>query len=292
MSDQDDLLKLQHLLDEGRITQQEYERERAWILGSGPVSDADVSPVTAQNASGTHVIGLHEIEEQEDAAKGAETARNANVASDGQGAARGQAQYGSDHAAAPDKEHQKRIPTVWKVILVAFLVWILLLASAVVYLRLRGTSSGTMSESTVGAQTMQGSETAQSAAQEIQDGASDVTYDAFVIQLETTLGTYYGSNYSITDDGKTLTISLMGEGIAADAMYVVKGADGAAAVWSELKDSMRTLAVTCFDGANAGELTRHVVLNILNDQNQSNVILSYLDGACIYDATETSDLTN
>lgn len=276
MSDLDDLKRLEELLQAGKITRQEYESERAWITGSAAAEEIQ-DPMPQAHS---HVIDLHEIEVQE-------AAEHSKTATAGKAAA-ARSSHGNDNTA------RRRIPTVWKVILIAFLVWILLLATAVVYLRIRNVNQPAVTreslQSTAGSQTQAGSETAQSAAQELQDNTAEATYDAFVTQLETTLGTYYGSNYSITDDGKTLTVSLMGEGIAADAMYVVQGADGAAEIWSELKSSMQTLAMTCFDGANARAAERHVVLNILNDQNQENVILSYLDGQCIYDATTTTDL--
>lgn len=277
MSDQDDLKRLDSLLADGRITQEEYESERAWILGG----EESVAASAPRAASGSHVIDLHEIEALERVAAAASRESTA-------------ADRSSMNAGRKDATPQRRIPTVWKVILAVFVVWILLLATAVVFLRIHNsTAAATQAvvQSTAGAQTQAGSETAQTAAQELQENTAEASYEAFVTQLETTLGTYYGNDYSVTDDGKTLTVSLMGDGIAADAMYVVQGADGAAEIWSELKTSMQALAVTCFDGANGQAPERHVVLNILNDQNQENVILSYLDGTCIYDATETADLT-
>lgn len=279
MSDLDDLRKLQEQLDSGQISAEEYASERAWITGS-IADDHGSGTVTPRTTTGGHVIDLHEIEEAQAAPS-----------------------HVSPASVHPDKgtrsDHnppRKRIPTVWKAILIAFAVWILLLATAVVYLRLRNTGAqpavtSADLQSTAGAQTQQGSETAQSAAQEIQAATAEASYETFVNELESILGTYYGDAYTVTDDGTTLTVSLMGDGIAADAMYVVQGANGAAEIWSELKVSMQTLAVTCYNGANAEAPERHVTLNILNDQNPENVILSYLDGTCIYDATETSDLS-
>lgn len=277
MSDLDDLRKLQERLNAGQMTPEEYARERDWILGGSTDDSADIGISSVPPQS--HVIDLHEIEEAE--ARAAGTSMTATNSSQSDPPARGASASGH------------RIPTVWKVILTTFLIWILLIATAVVYLRIRNVRQPAAQSAGLdkaGTQSQAGSETAQNAAQEIQNTTAALTYETFVAQLETILTTYYGDAYSITDDGKTLTVSLMGEGIAADAMYVVQGADGAAAIWSELKASMQTLAVTCFDGANAQSPERHVVLNILNDQNQENVILSYLDGTCIYDATETSDL--
>lgn len=257
MSDLDDLEKLEQLYKAGKITAEEYAHERAWITGSA--SDETVLPPKG------HVIDLHEIEQEEPPR---ETTSRQNKTPDKR----------------KDDKPRRSLPTVWKVILVAFVVWILLIVTAVVWLNIRR-SNQIEAQQTAGTQTQQGSETAQNAADELQGNAADASYEAFTAQLETTLANYYGDNYTINDDGKTLTISLTGEGIAADAMYVVEGVDGAAAVWSELKASMQSLAITCFDGANADAPERHVVLNILNDQNAENVILSYLDGQCIYDAT-------
>lgn len=251
MSDLDDLEKLEQRYKDGKMTAEEYAHERAWITGS----TSDESVIQPKG----HVIDLHEIEQKEDQPAG--TARERQ------------------------EQPRKKMPTVWKAILIAFAVWILLLVTAVVYLRLRNVNT----QDSVATQTQQGSETAQSAADDLQGNTAEASYETFTTELESTLATYYGDHYTINDDGKTLTISLTGEGIAADAMYVVDGVDGAAAVWSELKASMQNLAITCFDGANADSPERHVVLNILNDQNEENVILSYLDGQCIYDATESAD---
>lgn len=267
MSDLDDLQRLRDQLDEGKITAEEYARERAWITGSVVESAAEAGAEASAPRSRGHVIDLHEIEENEPAA---------------------------GHTTAQPDRTRKRIPMVWKVILVALVVWILLIITAVLYLHLRGNQSDGTSgaQTTVVTQTRQGSATAQNAADELQGSTGEgLSYDEFKNQLVTTLGAYYAGHSSITDDGKTLTISLTGDGIAADAMYVVEGVDGAAALWDELKSSMQTLAETCYNGANAATPSRHVVLNILNDQNEENAILSYLDGSCIYDATESAETT-
>lgn len=256
MSDRDDLQKLEQRLKDGEITREEYENERAWITGS-------TASEKARPTAG-HVIDLHEIEDEAPREDTKSRGRNRDT--------------------AKQDRPKSKLPTVWKVILVAFVVWILLIVTAVVWLNIRRSNQIT-AQQTAGVQTQQGSETAQNAADELQGNTAEASYEAFTAQLESTLANYYGDNYTINDDGKTLTISLMGEGIAADAMYVVEGVDGAAAIWDELKASMQSLAITCFDGANADAPERHVVLNILNDQNAENVILSYLDGQCIYDAT-------
>lgn len=133
------------------------------------------------------------------------------------------------------------------------------------------------------------SETVSGAASEIAANAvsgETQTYEEFLSSLKTVLKNSYGNNYQINDDGTTLTISIWQDGVAKEAAYIVDGYESSDAAWENMKSSVQNLASTCFLSANASSASRHVCVNILNDQNQSNVLLSYLDGECIYDAVE------
>ena len=114
------------------------------------------------------------------------------------------------------------------------------------------------------------------------------SYDDFVAGLKTTLASTYGENFSVEDDGKTLTISIWQDGVAKEAAYIVDGIETSGDAWDNMKAAVQNLASTCFLSANANGASRHVCVNILNDQNQSNVLLSYLDGECIYDVVESA----
>ncbi len=136
-----------------------------------------------------------------------------------------------------------------------------------------------------------GADTVSSAAQKIaSDSVSggETSYDDFVAGLKTTLSSTYGDNFSVEDDGKTLTISIWQDGVAKEAAYIVDGIETNDDAWNNMKAAVQNLASTCFLSANANGASRHVCVNILNDQNQSNVLLSYLDGECIYDAVESA----
>ena len=136
-----------------------------------------------------------------------------------------------------------------------------------------------------------GADTVSSAAQKIaSDSVSggETSYDDFVAGLKTTLASTYGDNFSVEDDGKTLTISIWQDGVAKEAAYIVDGIETNDDAWNNMKAAVQNLASTCFLSANANGASRHVCVNILNDQNQSNVLLSYLDGECIYDAVESA----
>ncbi len=136
-----------------------------------------------------------------------------------------------------------------------------------------------------------GADTISSAAQKIASDAvsgGEESYDDFVAGLKTTLASTYGENFSVEDDGKTLTISIWQDGVAKEAAYIVDGIETSDDAWDNMKAAVQNLASTCFLSANANGASRHVCVNILNDQNQSNVLLSYLDGECIYDAVESA----
>ena len=136
-----------------------------------------------------------------------------------------------------------------------------------------------------------GADTISSAAQKIASDAvsgGEESYDDFVAGLKTTLASTYGENFSVEDDGKTLTISIWQDGVAKEAAYIVDGIETSGDAWDNMKAAVQNLASTCFLSANANGASRHVCVNILNDQNQSNVLLSYLDGECIYDVVESA----
>lgn len=76
--------------------------------------------------------------------------------------------------------------------------------------------------------------------------------------------------------------------MADEASYVLEGNEQSAEAWDNLKKSLENLSLTCFTEANSVAPERHVVLNVLNDQNTENVLLSYLDGSCVYDVVAST----
>lgn len=309
MSDVDDLVKLQKLLDSGAITRQEYEREKAWILGTpGESKDAasralpkDLPPAPdafpgdsaletrperkrAKRPSGNHGAPLY---------TGAEPERQSSAA--------GALPAGSPGPKAGESVWLKVLAAVlsvfvtWPAAFVLILVKkpyrhqmvnvILALWNGIATVVLIAFIAYTAAISSLSG--ARGSETAAAANTELSGAAKSVSsYDAFVDALKSTLSSSYGDHYTVDDDGKTLTISIWQDGVAKEAEYVLSGSQDSAASWDGLKESLQSLALTCFQKANSENPERHVVLNVLNDQNTENVLLSYLDGTCVYDVVQ------
>lgn len=323
MSDVDDLVKLQKLLESGAITRQEFEQEKAWILGSASGSSTEKKAETRAAQMPHNPVPQEEIPEDtfpgdagdEDVlgdVPARRTRRRMTTPQDGGQLYREAPYQGTAYAAASGKkrntgtvqQNTSADNSIWLKILIIvlsiFITWpvafvllltkkpfgktaniilsvwngfatVLLIASIARTVTLKSVQNSLSS-----------SETAQQVTSAISDTESASSYDAFLASLEETLQNSYGDHYSIDDDGTTLTISIWQDGVASEAEYVIAGSESADA-WDGLKESLQNLSITCFEQANSASPERHVVLNVLNDQNTENVLLSYLDGSCVYD---------
>ncbi|MGN1022855.1 MAG: hypothetical protein ACI4OJ_05090, partial [Lachnospiraceae bacterium] len=301
--DVDDLLKLQKLLDSGAITRQEFEREKAWILGTaGDSGDAAAKTSPASSVPAPDAFPGEEALGERPERKRKRPARGQEVPLYTAGEVPPKTPV-PEAVKAPSGTLWKVLSAVlsiiftWPVAFVLILVkkpfahrvvnWILALWDGIATVVLIASIAYTAAISSLSGQTT-GAQTADAADAALSGTGESTSYDSFVEGLKQTLQTSYGDQYTVEDDGKTLTISIWQDGVAKEAQYVIDGSSDSTSAWADLKDSLQNLSMTCFQQANSASPERHVVLNVLNDQNTENVLLSYLDGTCVYDVVETA----
>lgn len=310
MSDVEDLLKLQKLLDSGAITRQEYEREKAWILGTAGDS---LDAASQQKALPTAPPAPDAFPEGSTLETRPERKR-AKRPSGNRGTVLCTAEEPQPHFDIPQtppagSQRPQAGESIWLKVLVAvlsvFVTWpaafvlilvkkpyrhrmvnvILALWDGIATVVLIAFIAYTAAISSISGAS--GSQTADAANTELSGAAESASsYDAFVDALKSTLQSSYGDHYTVEDDGKTLTVSIWQDGVAKEAEYVINGSQDSSNAWDGLKESLQSLSMTCFQKANSESPERHVVLNVLNDQNTNNVLLSYLDGTCVYDVVQ------
>lgn len=128
--------------------------------------------------------------------------------------------------------------------------------------------------------------TASSVTAEVSKAQAADSYSVFLAGLDSSLRQSYGNDYILSDNGKELSISIWKNGIAAEAEQAIS--DGGAEMdnWTSMRSAIQTLADTIDQALRQTSDLRHVRLNLLNDTNTDNVLLSFYDAECIYDAVE------
>lgn len=112
------------------------------------------------------------------------------------------------------------------------------------------------------------------------------SYSVFLASLDSSLRQSYGNNYILSDNGKVLSISIWKNGLATEAEMAISNGGEELDSWSSMRSAIQTLADTIYKALGQTSDQRHVELNLLNDTNTDNVLLSFYDAECIYDAVE------
>ncbi len=96
----------------------------------------------------------------------------------------------------------------------------------------------------------------------------------------------FGSDYTITTDEDTITVSVWKEGVAAAVTFVqAAGGDTNHPDWVTVKESFTSLYNSLNELLIAGGYNDYsIFLNALNDQNKENTLLTIAYGIIIYDA--------
>ena len=93
-------------------------------------------------------------------------------------------------------------------------------------------------------------------------------------------------NYDISCEDDTITVNVWQDGIAAGAMLATAGNQEAKSAWDSLVENTQGYCESTSELVDSLGLDDvFVVVNILNDQNTENVLLSILEGTVIYDVT-------
>ncbi|RKM56118.1 hypothetical protein D6855_14750 [Butyrivibrio sp. CB08] len=116
-------------------------------------------------------------------------------------------------------------------------------------------------------------------------GTSDEEAVSLIMTVtEASVKSSFGKNYSIYKKGNMVTLNLWQDGVAAGAYGVAAGLVDKKE-WDNMTETIRTsIATVLYDALEPYGV--HANVNILNDYNTDNVLVSYLDGVKVYDALE------
>lgn len=111
--------------------------------------------------------------------------------------------------------------------------------------------------------------------------------------LNVSMAANYGSNYSVKQDDNMLIVSVWNDGVAAGAALAQQGNAEMINAWMGMSDNMVVLcdSVRVLLDQNGHTLTTAVV-NVVNDANRDNLLLTVKDGAVVYDCVYGIDLLN
>lgn len=123
------------------------------------------------------------------------------------------------------------------------------------------------------------------AANELEETDVDV-YES-VRQLIETVSAMYFQDISVTydEESDSYIVSVCQEGVASDLVAVRAGTLDRSA-WDQVVDTMTDDCNSIKNVVETAELDSNVMLNILNDQNRDNVLLTIINGTVIYNAAD------
>lgn len=116
------------------------------------------------------------------------------------------------------------------------------------------------------------------------DSESSVSLDLLAAAMNLTLqDSFENSDFSYDDTSITMTV--WQDNIAAGALLAQQGNAELQESWNEMRDNLINMCQSARDMLDeAGYTDVTVTLNLLNDMNQDNTLLSVMDGVVIYDA--------
>ena len=110
-------------------------------------------------------------------------------------------------------------------------------------------------------------------------------FEFYKLYAEVVLKKNYGDNYELYQDGDTITIKIWKEGIAQGAILARNGNTELLDSWDTMVNNTKEFATTRYEELETVNATdKHVMVNIMNDENLDNVLVTYMDGVVVYDA--------
>lgn len=104
--------------------------------------------------------------------------------------------------------------------------------------------------------------------------------------IENVSSTYFQDVTVLYDEEKNaFIVNVCQEGVAAD-LVAVKAGTLDRDTWDQVADTMAKNCSSMKELAETAELDSNVMLNILNDQNRDNILLSIINGTVIYNAAD------
>lgn len=92
-------------------------------------------------------------------------------------------------------------------------------------------------------------------------------------------------NYKVDYDDSGITLSLWQDGLAAGSILAAAGNQESVESWNNIRENLLTFSDSVYETMEtAGHGDAILMINILNDQNTENVLLSVVNGTIVYDA--------
>ncbi|MBR1796839.1 MAG: hypothetical protein IJ757_02310 [Clostridiales bacterium] len=113
----------------------------------------------------------------------------------------------------------------------------------------------------------------------------EISVEEYIDYLNVTLNNAFGDNYTLSFEDGFITISVWQNGVAQGAALASSGNQTYIDGWNNLVDSMQTMADGIYSGldyVNADDI--HIIINVLNDENLDNTLLTFIDGVVTYSA--------
>lgn len=116
------------------------------------------------------------------------------------------------------------------------------------------------------------------------DSSSDVTLDLMAAAFQVTLQNSF-DNSDLTYDDTSITMNVWQDNVAAGALLAQQGNEELRDQWDDMRKNMRQMCQSSRDALDqAGLDDVSVTLNLVNDMNQDNTLLTIVDGVVVYDA--------
>ena len=113
------------------------------------------------------------------------------------------------------------------------------------------------------------------------------TVDDFISITDPVIKSSYGAgNYGISYDNETVTINIWHAAIGQATDIIKQGDTSLVSKWQEMIDGTQTLANTETTELHGSFPDMHLRVNVLDDRDLSNVLLTFYDGELIYDITK------
>lgn len=106
--------------------------------------------------------------------------------------------------------------------------------------------------------------------------------------VTTTLNSTFENCYTISSDDTGVIINVWGEGLTYAALMVLSD-ESLRDTWTDMVGNCQYMAQSVYDASVTLGLDTPVMVNVLNDVNRENVLLSFVNGVLVYDATEAYD---
>lgn len=126
-------------------------------------------------------------------------------------------------------------------------------------------------------------ETVSSDSTSVEADSGDLSLDLLAATLSLTLQENF-PNSDVTYDNSSITMNVWDDNIAAGALLAQQGNEELQQSWNEMRGNLRQMCESTKDTiSDAGYPDVTVTLNLLNDMNQDNILLTIVDGVVTYD---------